>query len=91
MFGDVTQINNPGAENIVSVADINGRMKDPAQQMIVWIEDRHYYTDGGAGLSTSHTATETLCRSHWILCESDWPTPGCWLRVSRPPSRFRSS
>jgi hypothetical protein len=44
MFGDRTRLDRPGEEN-VTTADINARLGDRAQDMIVWIDDRHYYTD----------------------------------------------
>jgi hypothetical protein len=45
MFGDAAQLDSPGHEDMVPIADINGRLRDPAKQIVAWIEDRHYYTD----------------------------------------------
>lgn len=44
MFGDATQLDNPGREDLTSTSDINARLCDPAQEMVVWIDGRHYYT-----------------------------------------------
>lgn len=44
-FGDPAQLDSiNGGEDLTNVDDINNRLRDKAQDMILWIDGRHYYT-----------------------------------------------